>query len=177
MHHNIIVTSIYGAQATSHEHLPEQTISFLDEGYTVPRFAVEPKHQLVITNVYDTDNEQDLDAPSSAMVEAIINFVQPDTKLLIHCIAGISRSTATAISLMVLRGSSVEDAVKATWKMRPNMWPNRRILLLFDDHMKAEGKFINSVMETSLALAHPDWRWCDGCKHRFVGTGEHCKKG
>ena len=53
--------------------------------------------------------------------------------VLIHCHAGISRSTAVAIGLLVMQGIAPEMAFKLIHDQRPRMWPNELILKHFDE--------------------------------------------
>jgi predicted protein tyrosine phosphatase len=52
--------------------------------------------------------------------------------ILVHCMAGLCRSTATAIGLLVMQGIRPEDAFKIIHDQRPRMWPNELILKHFD---------------------------------------------
>ncbi len=48
--------------------------------------------------------------------------------------------TATAISVMIQHGSTIEDAFDRCYKLRPVMVPNRLILKLFDDALDLNGE-------------------------------------
>lgn len=64
----------------------------------------------------------------------------------IHCHAGISRSTATAIAFhVVVNGMSPEDAVETVFKGRPIMFPNTLITELFDKKLGLNGSLIKAV--------------------------------
>lgn len=66
-------------------------------------------------------------------------------RLLVHCHAGISRSTAVAIGILVYRGLDPEKAVKYIYKVRPSMLPNEYIIHLFDKHLKLDGVLSKTV--------------------------------
>jgi hypothetical protein len=53
-------------------------------------------------------------------------------RVLVHCHAGVSRSTAVAIILRYLNGSSEGEAVMDTLYDRYCMWPNQLILRIAD---------------------------------------------
>ena len=76
-------------------------------------------------------------APRFRHVERMIDFGgENDGPILIHCHAGVSRSTATAIGVAIKRGLSPETAVRALADIHPaTQWfrPNRLIL----DHVEA----------------------------------------
>lgn len=69
-------------------------------------------------------------------IETRLQALQLDrpAKVLIHCYAGISRSTAAAIaSDMHFNNQSVESAFERIEKIRPILWPNLLVLKYFDD--------------------------------------------
>jgi predicted protein tyrosine phosphatase len=173
---NIVVSSIITCVDDAADFHPDQVISFLDAGHKAPDFGLSSDNHLIFTDVEDTDNNQHAFAPSSSMIQSVIDFVRPDSKLLVHCIGGISRSTATAVALMVIRGASVDDAMNATHQMQPNMWPNHIILTLFDIHIKANGEFVKKCRQIHQDFDHKLQLWCDKCKIHFK-DGDNCPKG
>ncbi len=66
----------------------------------------------------------------------------PGASLLVHCIAGISRSTAATISILVARGMPWRAAWDAVAAVRPCMMPNARIIRLIDDHHELGGELV-----------------------------------
>lgn len=69
---------------------------------------------------------------------------------LVHCAAGVSRSTAAAILLLCAqlgRGREA-DAIATVCALRPQAWPNRRILWMGD-----------ALLELGGALIAADRRW------------------
>jgi len=69
--------------------------------------------------------------------------------LLIHCWAGISRSTAAAfISLCALNPEADElDLAKALREASPTAYPNRRLVALGDEALSRQGRMIAAVEE------------------------------
>ena len=67
--------------------------------------------------------------------------------LLIHCWAGISRSTAAAfISLCALNPEACEyDLARALREASPTAYPNRRLVALGDDALARQGRMIAAV--------------------------------
>ena len=65
-------------------------------------------------------------------------------RLLVHCHAGISRSTASAyIALARDFGlDRADDAFRALLRSPVNPWPNRRLVSLADDALGARGRLL-----------------------------------
>jgi len=76
--------------------------------------------------------------PRREQIQRIIEFVrsQPEnSRFLVHCQAGISRSTATALGVLATLGWSEEEALEflvATHPAGRPFWPNSRVLAHFD---------------------------------------------
>jgi predicted protein tyrosine phosphatase len=88
--------------------------------------------------------------PSAAHVAELIDFVQDwDRKapLLIHCFAGISRSTAAAyIALCILNPRTPEEAIaRALRRSSDTAIPNRRFVGLADELLGREGRMLSAL--------------------------------
>ena len=88
--------------------------------------------------------------PGTAHVEKLIRFVKEwdqQAPLVIHCWAGISRSTAAAyISASVLNPSLDEDELATHLRMAaPSATPNPRIIALADSLLNRDGRMIKSI--------------------------------
>lgn len=77
----------------------------------------------------------ELMGPQKQQIQNIITFIKEELvnspvvyNLGINCFAGISRSTAIGITAWVLNGKKPEEAIKEVLKVRPQAWPNLRIL-------------------------------------------------
>ena len=90
--------------------------------------------------------------PCETHVADLITFAREwdrQAPLLIHCWAGISRSTAAAfISLCALNpeGSEIELA-RALRRASPTAYPNRLLVALADEILTRDGRMINAVEE------------------------------
>ncbi|MGQ0676588.1 MAG: tyrosine phosphatase family protein [Rhodospirillales bacterium] len=85
--------------------------------------------------------------PAQDHVAAILEFGERLTAadgaahLLVHCYAGVSRSTAAAAILMAQRNPGRErDAFMALIGVRPRAWPNSRMVALADDLLARRGR-------------------------------------
>jgi predicted protein tyrosine phosphatase len=130
-------------------------VSIGDPGEAAPRAVSRSKKRCLRLTFADYDHEYPT-SPQHAHVNDIIAFARatrPDERLLVHCYAGISRSTASlAIILRVLHPELDHDAVfEAVHRIRPEAWPNRRLIAYADEILKCEGEF-------SAALQRFRWR-------------------
>ncbi|CAN5395193.1 tyrosine phosphatase family protein [soil metagenome] len=91
----------------------------------------------------------DLIAPDATVVAAILDFGRqavPDVPLLIHCWAGISRSSAAAYIIACDRNPGFEDAIADELRARsPVVTPNRLMVALADDVLKRNGAMTAAV--------------------------------
>jgi len=113
--------------------------------------GIEPDRHLRL-GVHDIATPQEgLTAPDAQTVERILEFGRGwddgAAPLLIHCWAGISRSTATAFSIACERNPHA-DELEIAMKMRrasPHAFPNRRIVALADDILGRQGRMLEAV--------------------------------
>jgi predicted protein tyrosine phosphatase len=88
-------------------------------------------------------------APSLVDVHRLLEFgreldTAPGSHLLVHCHAGISRSTA-ATALILAQAAperSAADAFQAIVRLRPRAWPNLRILEFGDRLLARDGELV-----------------------------------
>lgn len=79
-------------------------------------------------------------------VAAIVDFVRGcDGPTLIHCQAGVSRSTAAGLLLLAVH-LPPDEAVAEIRRLRPAAWPNRRIVGLGDELLGLDGALIAADM-------------------------------
>jgi predicted protein tyrosine phosphatase len=84
------------------------------------------------------------------MVEAILAFGRSwdaAAPMVIHCFAGISRSTASAFAIACERDPQADELEIALSMRRasPSALPNRRIVALADDILGRQGRMIDAV--------------------------------
>ena len=88
--------------------------------------------------------------PESEHVEQLIGFVRRwprETPLVVHCWAGVSRSTAAAfVSVCALNPASDESAVAvALRRASPTATPNIRIVTIADQLLARDGRMIRAI--------------------------------
>jgi predicted protein tyrosine phosphatase len=80
-------------------------------------------------------------------VAGLIGFVRAwpheEAPMLIHCMAGISRSMAAALIALVTKASGREmEAAEQVRRAAPHAFPNRRMIALADHLLNCEGRLI-----------------------------------
>lgn len=98
-------------------------------------------------------------APSREDVQKLVEFgaTLPDEAhgghLLIHCHAGISRSTAAAAIIMAQHNPGKEqEAFLQLLDMRPHAWPNTRIVTFADELLDRNGAMLEGLQAYRRAL-------------------------
>lgn len=99
----------------------------------------------------DEDNDkfilQNLETmgPNKQNVQNIISFIKDELvnsqniyNLGVNCFAGISRSTAIGIIAWVLSGKTAVEALDLILKVRPQAWPNLRMLKFADEILNTD---------------------------------------
>lgn len=136
-------------------------LSILDPGHPpLPAFGAFGEHERLELRFHDIiDPRPDMIVPQAAEVELLLRFGRdllaepaPAAHLLVHCHAGISRSTASMMLILAqARPDRPADAVMAEIRrIRPQAWPNLRILELGDAMLGRDG--------TLVAAAHAHYR-------------------
>lgn len=86
--------------------------------------------------------------PEMAHIVGVIDFLRTwdaEAPLLIHCLAGVSRSTAVALVAHVLRTGDPDESATALRAASPYAWPNRLIVALADEILSFDGQLIDAV--------------------------------
>jgi len=121
-------------------------------------------------------------APQRWDVELLLAFARGigasrETHLLIHCHAGVSRSTAAAT--LVLAQSCPQrpawEALEAVVRRRPRAWPNLRMLEFGDEILGRDGEIVEAAAaHYRRALERDPWlaeAMIDGGRRREVAAG------
>lgn len=141
-------------------------VTILDPGWPDPEhFGLYPPHARTVWRFHDIVNPQDGQLHATARdVEAILAYgegLRAETvdHLLIHCHMGISRSTATAVILMVQDNPGREAEAFAHLKaIRPFSWPNSRMVGMADDILGRGGALVEAMRRHhhGVARVYPD---------------------
>jgi predicted protein tyrosine phosphatase len=105
---------------------------------------------------------ESLIGPTKKHIENIINYAKSftdDDRILVHCHAGMSRSTAVAIGILVLHGMKPFDAFMKVYEIRPQMYPNKLIINFFGDILE-NSKEMDDAYDEWLVKGH--WAFNNG---------------
>ncbi len=114
--------------------------------------CIEPERHLRLVMNDISEPQPGLVHPSDSHVQELIDFVlewDRQLPMLIHCWAGISRSTAAAfISLCALNPGINEALIAQTLRAAsPTATPNSRLVLLADGLLARDGRMSRAVEE------------------------------
>ena len=90
-----------------------------------------------------------LTAPDRDMMQAVLDFgrnSEHQRALLIHCWAGISRSSAAAFAIASDRNPGFERDIAIELRRRsPSATPNRLMVRLADDLLRRDGRMVDAI--------------------------------
>jgi predicted protein tyrosine phosphatase len=129
-------------------------LSILDPEWPVPKvFGAFGEHAKLELRFHDVIDEHDADliAPQQEQVADLLTFARglleepkADVHLLVHCHAGVSRSTASMALILAqtLPDLAASRILEEVLRIRPQAWPNLRILELGDALLNRRGELV-----------------------------------
>lgn len=146
------VDSISKAKRFIAEDWPTHIISIVNEaGGDFAATVIDRQHDdHYIFSFHDVENEEVTDyiVPTKKDVVDILEaakMVPSDGRLLVHCTAGKSRSTAAAIGILIQDGMKPQEAFDWMKAHRPAMFPNRLMIEYVDEILGLKGELIEIV--------------------------------
>lgn len=147
----IYVCSLNAVDKTIRETSPSHLISLLDPHSMIetPEGIERDRHLKLGMNDIATPDPS-FSAPADQHIQDLIHFAQnwdTDQPMLIHCWAGISRSTAAALIVLSVRNAdhSEQDLARLLRDRAPHAHPNRLMIDIADRLMARDGRLINAV--------------------------------
>lgn len=147
----IIVGPLNKVQPLIDEHGVSHVVTLLapDTPHETPRGIAAEKH----LKLFFHDIVQHMDGhtpPRAADAERLIRFLQAwdrEAPMLIHCWAGISRSTAAAyVALCLFRPQADEEELAFELRRAsPSATPNKLIVSLADEVLGRNGRMVQSI--------------------------------
>lgn len=114
--------------------------------------SVLPANHLKVSMDDITEQLDGFVAPSELHIEKVLNFVRGwdrNAPMVVHCYAGISRSTASAFAAVCLLNPH-RDEIEIARQIRaasPIASPNRLIVSLADKALRREGRMLRALDE------------------------------
>ena len=147
----IYVSPLSGVEDAIRLHGPSHLVSLLDPDSMIPTPEGISAGKHLRLSVNDIASPVDtLTAPGEAHVAELISFIRTwdqTDPMLVHCWAGISRSTAAAfITLCVLNEDQSEDALAQLIRRNAaHAFPNRLMVRHADSLLRRKGRMIDAI--------------------------------
>ncbi|MEZ5939095.1 MAG: protein-tyrosine phosphatase family protein [Hyphomonadaceae bacterium] len=147
----IWISSLARAPELARKHKPARIVSLLSPYDDFPRFPGISADRHLCVAVHDiVADTGDWQAPGQSDAEQVVRFVEQwdmSAPLLIHCWAGISRSTATAFIAACIHNPDTDerDIAAAIREASPTASPNPRLVAHADDILGREGRMSAAV--------------------------------
>ncbi len=148
---DIIVSPLAAVQLLVNKHKVGHVVSLLGPETPHRSFTgITDANHLKLTFHDIVEPADGLTAPASDHVETLIDFLkarQGEDPMLIHCWAGISRSTASAFTAMCLYNPQADERRLAQQlrSLSHVATPNRRIVAFADDIMGRQGRMVDAI--------------------------------
>lgn len=148
---SIIVCPLSRVPELARQRKPSHVVSLLDPGTPFPALAGYGEGRHLRLPIHDIESEMTgFDAPCDRHMHAILDFVGAWARsepILIHCYAGISRSTATAYITACAHNpeSDEEEIALALRAASPSASPNRRFVALADEALGRNGRMRRAI--------------------------------
>jgi predicted protein tyrosine phosphatase len=130
---------------------PSHLITLLDPSDDMPTPEEVSGHRHLRLGMHDiARGHPEYTAPDEMHVRELITFAQNwdrSAPILVHCWAGVSRSTATAFTIAcMLNEPGREQAIAQVLRARAaHAQPNLRIVAIADDLLKREGRMVEAI--------------------------------
>ncbi len=128
-------------------------ISLINGGTVFTRLSnVDPTNHLFLGLNDIVEEMEGLVAPAEHHMHELLDFVRAwprEAPLVIHCYAGISRSTAAAYATLCALMPERDEAELAQDLRRasPTATPNARLIALADAALRREGRMVRAISE------------------------------
>ena len=162
----MLITSQSEARRFAHELAPTHVLSIKSDRtrYFGPTGLPEGQHLMMVFN--DTTDVADNDPPTHAhfdRIQAWMEQLPTDARLLVHCLQGVHRSCAIGLGFLVQQVPPLRAAY-LLHTVRPYANPNRLMARLWDERLGLKGELLKVVEHFPCDV----WRHGDG-----LGTLPH----
>jgi predicted protein tyrosine phosphatase len=144
----LVVCPLSGLAAQMARHRPSHVVSLLSPSAEPP--SLPGVEHLCLTFHDIAEPRADLVAPSAAMVAELLAFAarwNHERPLLLHCYAGVSRSTAAAFILACALQADLDEAelAGALRMLSPSATPNPLLIALADEALGRQGRMSGAI--------------------------------
>ena len=156
----VLISPFSTLEDTVRRHRPSHLLTLMAEPHVPTPEGIQPDRHLRLS-VHDIiEPVEGSVAPAESHVSEMLNFIRGwdrTAPFLVHCWAGISRSTAAAYILLCdLHGPGPEDIIARGLRFHaPHAQPNRLIIRHADALLGREGRMIAAV--EAMGEARPVW--------------------
>lgn len=142
---NVYVCSRTAVSKTSSKHNVTHVLSLLDHGVRPFLHPKTDKKNWLLLHFEDNVNAGQPNSPTKDHVIQILSWakqIPDDAVILVHCEAGVSRSTAAAISILVQKYGTdkIDDCISWILSVRPQACPNPLITKWADELLNCNGE-------------------------------------
>lgn len=147
----IIVCSLASLPDVIAERRPSHVLTLLSPEVMIDPLPELPRGRHLRLTMHDIHEPMpDLIAPDEAMVESLLAFGRGwdgAAPLVVHCLAGVSRSSASALAIACQANPDARELEIALLLRRraPHVYPNRRITAIADAMLGRGGRLIEAV--------------------------------
>ena len=125
-------------------------VTLINDGTKVPRQEVEADNHLFIGMHDICEPAEGMVCPEESHAETFLNFIRRwdrQAPVVVHCFAGISRSTAGAFSALCAVRPDLEEAeiARRLRSRSPEATPNGRFVALADEILGRDGRMVRAV--------------------------------
>lgn len=147
---DIFVSALTEAHLLVVEKSPASIVSFIDPSATPPYFVGYKKNNHLVLKLNDISQERSgLTPPGRSHIISLIDFLLAHDRqyaMVIHCLMGVSRSTAAAYIMLNLHyeGRELEIAQYLRAKI-PHAQPNEMMIEHADNILGREGRMMSAI--------------------------------
>jgi len=147
----LIVCSLSDMPGVVRRRQASHLLTLIDPGTPVERPLDVPESRHLRLDLYDiVTPAEGFTPPDMASVARLLEFSRTwdaSAPMVVHCYAGISRSTASAFAIACDRNPDVaeERIALALRQAASHAYPNRRIIALADDLLGRRGRMVDAI--------------------------------
>ena len=147
----LFVCSLSRLEETVARTRAERVVSLLSAGTALTRPAGVAAHHHLLLSMNDiVEAQPDMTPPGQEHVERLIGFAREWDRgrpTVVHCFAGISRSTAAAyiIASTLSPGRDERELARALRLASPSATPNPRLVALADGLLGRQGRMVEAI--------------------------------